>query len=71
MFDWFNQLGLFLPLSHLKTKKESESELEDDCQELSSRATPPVTPEEAFHTWVTKTPPPALKELEDRKKYPT
>ena len=60
MFDWFK-----------KTKKESESELEDDCQELSSRATPPVTPEEAFHTWVTKTPPPALKELEDRKKYPT
>ena len=60
MFDWFK-----------KTKKESESELEDDCQELSSRATPPVTPEEAFHTWVTKTPPPALKEFEDRKKYPT
>ena len=57
MFDWFK-----------KTKEESE--IEDECQELSSRATPPVTPEEAFYTWVTKTPP-IPKEFEDRKKYPT
>ena len=57
MFDWFK-----------KTKEESE--IEDECQELSSRATPPVTPEEAFQTWVTKTPP-VPKEFEDRKNSPT
>ena len=30
---------------------------EEDCQELSSRSKPPVTPEEAYRKWITKSPP--------------
>jgi hypothetical protein len=30
--------------------------IEDESQELSSRAKPPITVEEAFHTWITTAP---------------
>tara|TARA_R110000824_G_scaffold11724_1_gene51346 strand:+ start:263 stop:430 length:168 start_codon:yes stop_codon:yes gene_type:complete len=55
MFDWFKKL-------------KEESKIEDECQELSSRAKPPFT--EAFQTWLTKAPP-VSKEFEDRKKFPS
>jgi hypothetical protein len=33
---------------------------EEDCQELSSKSKPPITPEEAYREWITKSPPPQI-----------
>ena len=35
--------------------------VEDESQELSSRAKPPITAEEAFHTWITTAPARSVK----------
>jgi hypothetical protein len=34
-------------------KVQSDGFVEDECQELSPRAMPPVTAKDAFHKWIT------------------
>ena len=50
MLRWFNKV---LP--------DGWAEDEEESQELSSRAKPPVTAEEAFHTWITTAPARSVK----------
>ena len=54
MFRWFK-------------KVLSDGLVEDECQELSPRAIPPVTPEEAFHKWIMTAPAPPAKSKQPAK----